>query len=153
MAMPLFPASAIFPRRTLHGPGRAADLLPACAGFGMRGILVHGRSLAAAGVIRAVLDRAPPGLAASAWQHAGGEPTLDDLNALLETARAHRAEWIAGVGGGSVLDLAKACAGLFRAGRPPADYHRGTPVEAPALPFAAVPATAGTGVKTLPCAA
>jgi alcohol dehydrogenase class IV len=56
---------------------------------------------------------------------------------------------IAGIGGGSVLDAAKAIAGLLPVGDSVMDYLEGVgpekPYQGPALPFIAVPTTAGTG--------
>ena len=56
---------------------------------------------------------------------------------------------IAGIGGGSVLDAAKAIAGLLPVGDSVMDYLEGVGPEktysGPALPFIAVPTTAGTG--------
>lgn len=69
-----------------------------------------------------------------------------------ETVRAYCTRGItvvAGIGGGSALDAAKAIAGLLRVGRPVTDYLEGVgpqlPYEGPAVPFVAVPTTAGTG--------
>ncbi len=136
----------VLPTRIMAGTGCADKLLPECAAFGARGMLVHGRSLKTGATLERLLQSAPRGLSVSAWQHAGGEPTLTDLERLLEDARQNRAEWVAGVGGGSVLDLAKACAALFRAPQAPRLYHEGAPIEPnSAIPFAAVPTTAGTG--------
>ncbi|MDQ2696032.1 MAG: iron-containing alcohol dehydrogenase [Pseudomonadota bacterium] len=56
---------------------------------------------------------------------------------------------VAGIGGGSVLDAAKAIAGLLYTGHPVMDYLEGVgpqkPYAGPAVPFIAVPTTAGTG--------
>jgi alcohol dehydrogenase class IV len=79
------------------------------------------------------------------WQHPGGEPTLAQLDALLAAARGHDAQWVAAVGGGSVMDVAKAAAGLLHAPLPPARYHDGEPIEPTRIPFIAAPSTAGTG--------
>lgn len=56
---------------------------------------------------------------------------------------------VVGIGGGSALDAAKAVAGLLRVQRSVMDYLEGVgpelPYEGPAIPFIAVPTTAGTG--------
>jgi alcohol dehydrogenase len=56
---------------------------------------------------------------------------------------------VAGIGGGSVLDAAKAIAGLLPSGDTVMDYLEGVgpdkPYQGPATPFIAVPTTAGTG--------
>jgi len=64
---------------------------------------------------------------------------------MISAGREADASWVAGIGGGSVLDLAKASAGLFHAPQPPEAYHNGAAIETPGLAFAAVPTTAGTG--------
>ncbi|MBI2438239.1 MAG: iron-containing alcohol dehydrogenase [Lentisphaerae bacterium] len=143
--MSILPEKIVFPERTLIGAGKVKDLLAECARYGRRGVLAHGRSLIAHGVLPSLLQNNPSDLAVATWEHAGGEPTLADLGSLLAAAREHRADWIAGVGGGSVLDLAKACAGLFHAAQPPEAYHQGAAIETPGIAFAAVPTTAGTG--------
>ena len=144
--MKTLPDTLVLPARMLIGRGKAALLLPECAAFGTRGVLVHGASLRRGGRLAAL--GTPKGkMALLHWEHAGGEPTLENVERLREAARKFRATWIAGVGGGSVLDLAKAAAGLLHARRPVVHYHDGAPVERPGVPFAAVPTTAGTGAE------
>jgi len=143
--MNVLPEKIVFPERTLIGAGKVKSLLAECARYGRRGLLVHGRSLAAHGMLKLILQDSPSGMVVATWEHVGGEPMLSDLARLLETARKHQADWIAGVGGGSVLDLAKACAGLFHASQPPEAYHNGASIETPGLAFVAVPTTTGTG--------
>ncbi|MBU4198633.1 MAG: iron-containing alcohol dehydrogenase [Verrucomicrobia bacterium] len=143
--MNLFPNTIVFPARTLTGAGVIARLLAECVGFGRRGIIVHGHSLVKHGVLARILQATPAGCQVKSWEHTGGEPTLKDLDCLLTFAREHRADWVAGVGGGSVLDLAKACAGLYLAAETPLKYHQGAPLETRGIPFIAAPTTAGTG--------
>lgn len=143
--MQLLPEKVVMPARMLFGAGKAQCLLSECARYGRRGLLVHGRSLAAHGVLPLLLREKPGGMVVATWEHAGGEPALADLDRLLEAARNHQADWIAGVGGGSVLDLAKVCGGLFHARQPVEAYHNGAAIETPGLAIAAVPTTAGTG--------
>ncbi len=143
--MNLFPESIVFPECTLSGAGVVLRLLPECARFGMRGVIVHGRSLVKQGVLERILRAAPDGCQVKTWEHAGGEPTLEDLEKLRTAAKEHSADWVAGIGGGSVLDLAKACAGLYHAAQAATVYHNGAPLEASGIPFIAAPTTAGTG--------
>lgn len=133
----------ILPERVLAGPGKLAELPAEAHRFGLRGILVHGRALddRAAALVAA----APSGSAVIPFRHRGGEPTLDQVDELRHAVRKTQADWVAAVGGGSVIDLAKAGALLARAARPTVAYHDGAPVESEGLPFLAVPTTAGTG--------
>ncbi len=74
-------------------------------------------------------------------------PTLVDE----AVQRLHGAgiQMMVGIGGGSVLDAAKAVAGLLLSGDSVMDYLEGVgtqkPYQGPALPLIAVPTTAGTG--------
>lgn len=78
-----------------------------------------------------------------------GEPTIADARRAAEAGRAAGAEVVVGIGGGSVIDLAKAAAMLVANGGDPLDYLEvigsGQPISRPALPVVAVPTTAGTG--------
>lgn len=144
---PVLPENLVLPERTLAGPGRIRELPAEGARFGTRGVLVFGAGLERAELLPGLLANTPAGLEVLPHRHGGGEPTLDQLADLLNACRSHRAQWVAGVGGGSVLDLAKAAAALYHARRPLTDYHDGAPLEDPALPVVAVPTTAGTGAE------
>lgn len=146
--MNILPESIVLPARTLTGAGMVGRLLPECAVFGQRGLIVHGRSLVKHGALARIFQATSADTQVKSWEYAGGEPTLEDLDRLRVAAREHRADWVAGVGGGSVLDLAKACAGLFHAAQAPMAYHNGAPLETPGIPFIAAPTTAGTGSES-----
>ncbi len=146
----MIPESLTLPARTVIRRGAVRSLTSEAARFGARGTLVFSRSLERSGVVAEVLAAAPAGLSVLPFAHPGGEPTLDQLAALIEAARTQRSEWIAAVGGGSALDVAKASAGLFHGARPIGEYHAGAPVEQPGIPFLAAPSTAGSGAEATP---
>jgi len=131
--------------RILAGPGRAAELPAVLAGLGTRVLVCTGAS-----PLRhnAVLDRL--GLPTARFAVAG-EPTVDLARAATDTARQHGADVIAAIGGGSVIDTAKAVAMLLGNGGDPLDYLEiigsGQPITQPAVPCVAVPTTAGTGAE------
>jgi alcohol dehydrogenase class IV len=125
--------------RVVVGAGRAADLPSLVAGLGSRPFLCTGsRPDRRAGLVP---DAAPFAVR--------GEPTLDVARAAVAAAREHGADVVVGVGGGSVIDLAKAVAMLLANGGDPLDYLEvvgaGRPITRPSLPCVAVPTTAGTG--------
>jgi len=78
-----------------------------------------------------------------------GEPSPKLVDATVKQHADARIDVVVGIGGGSALDAAKAIAGLLRVGRSVMDYLEGVgpelPYEGPAVPFIAVPTTAGTG--------
>jgi alcohol dehydrogenase class IV len=143
--IPLLPETLILPEETILGHGKLLSLLPKTVRFGHRGLLVHGRSLESEGKLAGMLAHAPAGTSVMTFRHRGGEPTLSQVSELIDAARQHRADWIAGIGGGSVLDLAKAAAALVHTTHPLVDYHNGLPIEKDGIAFLAIPTTAGTG--------
>ena len=76
---------------------------------------------------------------------------VDDVRAVIAQARAAGADAVVAIGGGSVLDLAKAVAVLLGNGTDPMDHLEvvgaGLPIERPSVPYVAVPTTAGTGAE------
>lgn len=77
------------------------------------------------------------------------EPTFDDARAAATIARESDADVVVAIGGGAVLDLAKATACLVTQSGDPLDYAEviggGQALAPTSLPLIAVPTTAGTG--------
>ena len=143
--MTVLPRNLTLPARTRIGGGVRRELLSECEVFGRHGLIVHGSAFEQSGLRAELPDRRGDGLSVALWKHPTGEPTLGQLQDLLAKARHVCADWVAGVGGGSVLDLAKACAGLLHATESPRAYHDGAPLPLSRTPFIAAPTTAGTG--------
>lgn len=149
--MPLIPPFAIgrLPRIEF-GAGRLATL-PALAGrHGRRLLLLTGGHSFTASPHWARLDAA---LGEAGFAHAvlriTGEPSPEEIDAIVREQRDGRWDLVVGIGGGSVLDGAKAVAGLLKPGNSVMDHLEGVgpelPYRGPATPFIAVPTTAGTG--------
>jgi len=85
------------------------------------------------------------------WQHCtvAAEPSPALIDDLVKAYANGAFDAVVGIGGGSALDAAKAIAGLLKIQRSVMDYLEGIgpelPYEGPAIPFIAVPTTAGTG--------
>lgn len=85
------------------------------------------------------------------WQHCtiAEEPSPALIDDLVKTYSNETFDAIVAIGGGSALDAAKAIAGLLKVKRSVMDYLEGVgpelPYQGPAIPFIAVPTTAGTG--------
>ncbi len=137
--------------RIAFGPGVFATLPGVVRSHGQRVLLVTGgRSLAMSGRRDALLE----GLAAAGVTVAGQVAVVDEPSpAVVDGAvAAHRGaevDVVLAVGGGSVLDAAKAIAGLLRSGAPVTDHLEGLSsyraYDGPSVPLVAVPTTAGTG--------
>ncbi|MBZ0331634.1 iron-containing alcohol dehydrogenase [Halomonas sp. ANAO-440] len=87
----------------------------------------------------------------AAWHHVTieGEPSPQRVDAIVSEHQENDIDVVVAIGGGSVLDAAKAVAGLLRTGDSVMDHlegvGRGLPYRGPAVPLIAVPTTAGTG--------
>lgn len=79
----------------------------------------------------------------------GGEPSPELVDEAVKQYVSEEIDVVVAMGGGSAMDAAKAIAGLLRNGHSVMDYLEGVGpelnYEGPALPFIAVPTTAGTG--------
>ncbi|MCX7627311.1 MAG: iron-containing alcohol dehydrogenase [Methylophilaceae bacterium] len=136
--------------RVVFGAGSLADVPQLALQYGRKALLVTGaRSLRASPHWATLRD----GLAQAgvAWEGltVEGEPSPQLVDGAVQALRAAGIEVVIGIGGGSVLDAAKAIAGLLRVPNPVTDFLEGVgpelPYPGPAVPFIAVPTTAGTG--------
>ena len=131
--------------RIVAGAGRAAELPSVLAGLGSRVLVCTGADPARH-------DRLLAGLARPAQVFpVAGEPTVELARDAVAAAREHGADVVAAIGGGSVIDAGKAVAMLLGNGGDPLDYLEvvgaGQKITQPAVPFVAVPTTAGTGAE------
>lgn len=136
--------------RIIAGPGTAGELPELAATIGTRALLVLGHgAVARGGAAAALAARLGAAGLVAAELVAAGEPTIAEAEAGAALARAHSCDLVIGVGGGSVLDTAKAVAGLAANDGAALEYLEvvgaGRPLARAALPVVAVPTTAGTG--------
>jgi alcohol dehydrogenase class IV len=131
--------------RVIVGAGRAGDLPGVLARLGTRVLVCTGADPARHDALLAGL-----GLPAAVFTVAG-EPTIGLAGTAVAAAREHGADVVAAIGGGSVIDTAKAVAMLLGNGGGPLDYLEvigaGRKITRPAAPCVAVPTTAGTGAE------
>ncbi len=136
--------------RIEFGAGGIKKLPALIARYGQRVLLVTGqRSFPQSPywpALRAALEAAGMGWA---QVQVAGEPSPQQVDEAVRAFHGKGFSVIVGIGGGSVLDAAKAIAGLLPSGDSVMDYLEGVgpekPYHGPALPFIAVPTTAGTG--------
>ncbi|GAA3600897.1 iron-containing alcohol dehydrogenase [Kineosporia mesophila] len=141
------PFALTLPGDVRFGAGRAAeaaDVVARAAGEGGV-LLVTGSGDRHAAPLRERLEKA--GVTVTTVRVVG-EPTVDAVGDAVGTARRAGVSAVLGVGGGSVLDTAKAVAALVGNGDPLDHLEvvgRGQALSGPVLPWVAVPTTAGTG--------
>lgn len=135
--------------QALHfGRGQAAQTAALAAGFGARVLIVHGSNTARAAWL--IEDCHAAGLSV-VRESCGAEPSLPALEAALGRIGADQPDVVIALGGGSVIDFAKALAALIPCAGKPLDYLEGVgggkPLETAPLPMIALPTTAGTGAE------
>ena len=140
---------SFFSPQALHfGRGQAAQTATLAAGFGTHVLIVHGSNAARAAWL--VEDCRAAGLSVTT-QSCGSEPSLPALEAALANVSADRPDVVVALGGGSVIDFAKALAALIPCAGAPLDYLEGVgggkPLDRAPLPMIALPTTAGTGAE------
>lgn len=137
--------------RVTFGAGSFTKVPAIVAGLGRTVWLVRGtRSLAASGRLEALrAGLAVAGVLVAGESEVEGEPSPALVDGIAAAARGRGVDVVLGVGGGSVLDAAKALAGLVLVDAPVTDFLEGLPGArpwpGPAVPLVAVPTTAGTG--------
>jgi alcohol dehydrogenase class IV len=134
--------------RILFGRGTRRELPAIVGALGRRALVVSGRSLDRAAPVVASL--AESGIHCVAWSVVS-EPSVESAIAGRNLARENRCDVVVAIGGGSVIDAGKAASALASNDADALDYlevvGRGRPLERPALPFVAVPTTAGSGAE------
>lgn len=133
----------IQPQLTYVGKGKTLEL-PELIKDMSKGLIVHGKSLTAKKSFTILKEQLP---GCHYYMHKGNEPILQDIRDVLLFCKDKDINWIAGIGGGSVLDLAKAAAGLFNAKLDPQEYQKGAKLQRKGIPFIAAPTTAGSGAE------
>ena len=137
--------------RITFGAGVFGEVPAIAAKHGSRAFLVTGGRSFNDSPRRAELEQglADAGVTLVGSTTVSGEPGPDDIEGPVATHRGHGVEVVIGVGGGAVLDTAKAIAGLLPVETELLDHlegvGRGVLYPGGALPVVAVPTTAGTG--------
>jgi alcohol dehydrogenase class IV len=134
--------------RIVFGRGQFARLAELAAPLGRTALVV-------ANGPAELFDRLTAHLAAAGIRHVAhlqkGEPTVQNIDAALAVGRNASCTLVIGLGGGSAIDAAKAAAGLLANGGTALDYMevvgKGQKITRPALPWIAIPTTAGTGAE------
>ncbi|HEX8521245.1 MAG TPA: iron-containing alcohol dehydrogenase [Tepidisphaeraceae bacterium] len=127
--------------RIHFGPGELGRLSELFSRLGHRPLLIFNGSP----------DRIAPLLPHAIPLHQRGEPTVVDIDSAVVLARRESCDCIIALGGGSAMDAAKAVAGIVTNGGAATDYMEvvgsGQTLTRPALPWIAIPTTAGTGAE------
>jgi alcohol dehydrogenase class IV len=134
--------------RIVFGSGTLQRVGELLGGFGSRLLVVGGKDASRSKTLTERLDK--PGIELIEFRVVG-EPTVDLIDRGVRLARSSDITGVIGFGGGSVIDSAKAIAGLTTNQGEINDYleviGKAKPLKTPALPLCAIPTTAGTGAE------
>jgi alcohol dehydrogenase class IV len=119
--------------------------------LGRRVALVTDAGLVRAGVIApALASLKAAGVAVTVYDGIVADPPEAVVMEAVENARAHGAQGVIGLGGGSSMDVAKLVALLLKSGEELGDIYGVGGAKGPRLPLLLVPTTAGTGSEVTP---
>jgi alcohol dehydrogenase class IV len=132
--------------RIIFGAGSLSEIGAIASGFGQQAFIVTGL---AEDISRPILENLEKHGLSIVNFRVHGEPTIDLVQDALGTARSTRCDLVIGIGGGSAIDTGKAVSALLTNKGDILDYveviGRNQPLTEPAMPFIAIPSTAGTG--------
>ena len=136
------------------GCGQLASLASLAGGVGERPLVVIDPGVLAASTPaqQACSELTSAGLACQMFEEITSNPTGTHVDHGAEVFRAHKADMVVAIGGGSALDAAKAIAAVAEHGGSIWDYIGDDLVPGPIAPIITVPTTAGTGSETTPFA-
>ncbi|KAF0280488.1 iron-containing alcohol dehydrogenase [Spiribacter aquaticus] len=136
------------PRHVRFGRDTAVEAVSTVFAHGRRALVVHGANAARAQWLVDGLTEMGTGCACLACPH---EPDVGLIETGVALGRQADVDVVVGLGGGSVIDTAKAVAALIPAAGDVLDYLEvvggGAALDATPLPFIALPTTAGTGTE------
>jgi alcohol dehydrogenase class IV len=136
--------------RISYGSGRINEVPALAAAYGHTTLLVTGKQSFCATPRWLPFTQSLEALGMR-WLHftVSGEPSPALVDEAVSRFRGEAVDVVIAIGGGSVLDAAKAIAGLLLSGNSVMDYLEGVgrniPYRGPSTPYIAVPTTAGTG--------
>lgn len=138
-----------YPPKVIFGCGVLNQLKEEAANFGENALLVTGRSaMRKAGILTKLTDDLnSKGIKVDVFDKVEHDPSLATVNEGINFARKQTSSVVIGLGGGSSLDVAKSIACLVPQEGTVWEYHLGKTIKRPAIPFLAIPTTAGTGAE------
>ena len=142
----------IAPSKTIYKTGALDEIGKHIEGIGSRFLIVIDPVFEKNGTLSKLEKQLDAlGIAHTSYLGVVGEPDVSNVDEASAQAIEFGCDVVMSVGGGSVLDVGKASAGVITNGTPVKDYLEyvgtGRKVVNPPLPFIAVPTTAGTGAE------
>jgi alcohol dehydrogenase class IV len=138
-----------FPGQTFFGAG-SVEKLASCLPDDAKILLAVGSHVKSSGLLDR-LTRILSNFETVTFCGVQAEPPLPEVDALIDFGRENAVSAVVAVGGGSVLDAAKAAAAIIPLDGTVGDYfYKRKSIPGKGLFFAALPTTAGTGTEATP---
>ena len=132
--------------RIIYGAGTSQQIADYAQGFGKRPLLVTGENSSRT---QFAVDKLKANSFTVTQFAIADEPSIDNVQEGVTLARDQACDFVIGIGGGSVIDGAKAIAALLTNQGEPLDYlevvGKGLPLQNAPAPYIAIPTTATTG--------
>lgn len=147
----MIPFSLEMPRAVYFGTGALRKLPETARELGARVMILTGSRWLRGSPWEASIGQGLSDCTLEIFRCASAEPSVRSVDEAARAASAFRPDVLVAVGGGSVLDTAKAVSALVRypgsAERFLEGFPGSVPVPGPCLPWVAVPTTSGTGAE------
>jgi len=140
------------PSKLVMGCGSLGSLTQEVKSLGKRLLLVTGQTaMKRLGILNKVVKMlTDEDITVALFDKVEPEPCTETVNAGVSLAKKEGCEIVVGLGGGSVLDTAKAIAGIANKEGKVEEFQAGRKLTSPGLPFIAIPTTSGTGAEVTP---
>lgn len=141
------------PTKIIAGLGSIKSLAEIARGCGDNVLLVTGKNSARQS---GLLDKVNSAVATNSeirltvFDQVDPEPSCDNVNQAIAKAKEKGCDVVIGLGGGSVIDVAKAVAVLANKEGLVEEFMAGRDLMFPGIPCIAIPTTAGTGAEVTP---
>ncbi len=144
------PITILQPQKTVFGSGCIQTFVDDYLSLGHRRLFILTAPPILPLIEPAIKQLKDNGVNVEVFQNILAEPTLNDFNTILSIAREFRADSVAGIGGGSVLDIAKLVAAFIDSDQKAEDCFGTGFIKKKGLWLACLPTTAGTGSEVSP---
>jgi len=140
------------PKRVIFGEGIVGNIGAEAKGLGAKkALVVTDETMRKTGLLEKVEKPLKEVVEVDVFDKVESEPTLAAAETVAEAAKAAKYDLIVGVGGGSVLDMAKvASAAASNPEQGVSDFLGANKIANPSVPKILVPTTAGTGAEATP---
>lgn len=139
-------ASFLLPTRVEFGEGVSRRVGDEAAALGRRALLITDPGVRDAGIVEPLVAcLAGSGVECAQFADVEPNPRTGTADRAAAFAREHGAELLVAVGGGSVLDTAKAASAVVSYGGTVLEYEGADQVPGPVVPVIVVPTVSGTG--------